>query len=177
MTIYKLDSKVPIIGEGTWIAPSAEIIGNVKIGKYCWIGPGAIIRGDFGTIIIGDETAIEDGVIIHCADMAQIGKRVTIGHGAVIHNTTIKDFAVIGMNSTISDNTIVGQWSIIAEHSLVKKDQTIPDYKIYAGIPATHKADLDHRHKEYMIFGKQLYVDLAAQYIGGFKRIDKNVRL
>ncbi len=174
MTVYRLNGKVPIIGEGTWIAPSAEIIGDVKIGENCWIGPGAIIRGDLGTIIIADETAVEDGVVIHCADMVQIGKRVTIGHGAVIHNATIRDFAVIGMHSTVSDNSVVGMWSIIAEHSLVKKGQIIPDYKIYAGIPATHKADLSRRHREYMISGKQLYVDLAAKYINGFKRIDED---
>ncbi|MCD6570151.1 MAG: gamma carbonic anhydrase family protein [Deltaproteobacteria bacterium] len=176
MAIYEFNNKGPTIGEGTWVAPSAEIIGNVRIGKHCWIGPGAIIRGDFGTIIIADETAVEDGVIIHCVDMVQIGKRVTIGHGAIIHNTTIKDFAVIGMNSTISDNSVVGMWSIIAEHSLVKKDQAIPDYKIYGGSPASYKADLEQRHKEYMMWGQQLYVDLTAQYINSLRRIDEQVR-
>jgi carbonic anhydrase/acetyltransferase-like protein (isoleucine patch superfamily) len=65
MPIYQIKDRKPVIGEGAWIAPTAEIIGDVRIGKNCYVGWGAILRGDYGTIIIGDETAIEEGVIGH----------------------------------------------------------------------------------------------------------------
>ncbi len=114
MPIYKVYDKSPVIGEGSWIAPTAEIIGDVRIGENCYIGFGAILRGDYGTIIIGDGSAVEECACIHARPLGEtkIGKSVTIGHMAMLHNCTIKDFAVIGMNSTISDFSEIGnQWN------------------------------------------------------------------
>lgn len=172
MAIYSFNNTVPVIGAGTWIAPSAYIIGNVLIGEKCWIGPGAVIRGDFGSITIDDESAIEDCVVIHTPTTMTIGKAVTIGHSALVHGRSIGDYAVIGMHSTLSDNTIVGNWSIVAEHSLVKKNQIIPDKKVYAGVPAIEKGDIEQRHREIMLLGKQMYVDLAEKYIATLQEID-----
>ena len=164
MPLYSLDQSTPVIGTGTWIAPSATIIGDVRIGERCWIGPGAIIRGDFGTIVIGDETAIEDGVVIHCAQQAVIGKRVTVGHSAIVHGCTVDDWVVIGMHATICDDAHVGEWSILAEQSLVKKGQSVPGSTIYGGNPAAYIGDIQPRHRDYMVWGKQLYVELTARY-------------
>src|SRR5512137_1569175 len=171
MPFYRINGKSPLIGEGTWIAPSAFILGDVKVGRNCWIGPNAVIRGDFGSIIIGDEAAVEDGAVIHTPAAVTIGKRVTIGHLAMIHNSIIKDYAVIGMNSTLGDNAQVGCWSIVAEHSLVKKNQVVPDYKLYAGCPAVEKGDITEQYQEIMKFGKQMYVELCEQYRTDLKKI------
>lgn len=171
MAIYAYQDKVPQIGTGTWVAENATIIGDVRIGQNCWIGPGAVLRGDFGTIVIGDETAVEDGVVIHTPRTVTIGNRVTIGHLAMVHNLVVKDHAVIGMHATLGDNAQVGSWSIVAEHSLVKKNQIVPDYKLYAGSPAVEKGDITQAYQEVMTLGKQLYVELAAQYHTGLKRI------
>lgn len=171
MSIFEFNGKVPHVGEGTWIASSAEIIGDVRIGKKCWIGPCAVIRGDFGTIFIGDETAVEDAVVIHTPAILTIGQQVTIGHLAMIHNSIIKDYAVIGMHSTLCENVQVGRWSIIAPHSLVKKDQVVPDYKLYAGSPAIEKGDINQIYKDVMQAGKQMYVELAKQYQNTLKKI------
>lgn len=172
MGLYEFNTKKPQVDKSAWIAQSAEIIGDVRIGKRCWIGPNAVIRGDFGSIIIGDDTAIEDGVVIHTPAIVEIGNFVTIGHMAMIHGKLVKDYAVIGMNSTLGDNTIVGSWSIVAEHSLVKKNQVIPDYKLYAGCPAVEKGDTEQRHQEIMLLGKQLYVDLVEKYRETLKKIE-----
>lgn len=172
MPVYELNGKRPVIGEGTWMAPGAYIIGDVRIGKNGWLGPGAILRGDFGSIIIGDETAVEDGVVIHTPGKVIIGNKITIGHLAMIHNSIIKDYAVIGMHSTLSDNAQVGCWSIVAEHSLVKKNQIIPDYKIYAGSPAVEKGEVTETYQEVMQAGKQMYLDLVTQYMNTLKRVD-----
>lgn len=171
MAIFEFNGRAPQVGEGTWISPSAEIIGDVRIGKNCWIGPCAVIRGDFGTIIIGDETAVEDGVVIHTPSIITIGQRVTIGHLATVHGSIIKDYAVIGMNATLGDNAQVGCWSIVAEHSLVKKNQVVPDYKLYAGSPAIEKGDINQTYKHVMQAGKQMYVELVKQYQNTLKKI------
>jgi len=171
MAIFEFKGKTPQVGAGTWIAASSEIIGDVRIGKNCWIGPCSILRGDFGTIVIGDETAIEYGVVIHTPSIVTIGQQVTIGHLAMVHNSIIKDYAVIGMNSTLGDNAQVGCWSIVAEHSLVKKNQVVPDYKLYAGSPAIEKGDINEKYQEVMLAGKQMYVELVKQYLNTLKKI------
>ena len=166
MPIYQIKDRKPVIGEGAWIAPSAEIIGDVRIGKNCYIGWGAILRGDYGTIIIGDESAIEEGVIIHARplDKTEIGIRVTVGHGVMIHNAVIKDYATIGMRATVSDFSEVGEWSLIGEQALVTRKQIIPPGKIYAGVPSKELGDLQEKNKVEWTWAKQLYVDLAKQY-------------
>ncbi|MDY6864088.1 MAG: hypothetical protein SV062_14010 [Thermodesulfobacteriota bacterium] len=97
MAIYSFEGKVPAIHETAFVADSAQIIGNVKIESNCYIGPTAVIRGDYGTINIGEGTAIEEGCIIHARPQGNtiIGKRVTVGHGSMIHNAEIMDYAVI----------------------------------------------------------------------------------
>lgn len=172
MPIYAFDGRNPVVGEGTWVAPSAYIIGNVTIGSRCWIGPGAVIRGDFGSIVIDDDTAVEDLVVIHTPAVITIGKAVTIGHSALLHGRSVGDYAVVGMHSTLADNSVVGSWSIVAEHSLVKKGQVVPDNKIFAGAPAVEKGDISPQHREIMLLGKQLYTDLAARYLSSLERID-----
>lgn len=172
MGIYSYNGHTPEIGEGTWVAETAYIIGNVKMGCRCWVGPGAVVRGDFGQIIIGDESQVEDGVVIHTPTGVLIGKAVTIGHLAVVHGSRVGDYSVIGMHSTLGDKSVVGSWSIVAEHSLVKKNQHVPDNKIYAGVPATEKGDVGEQYREIMLFGKALYVDLAAKYSISLIRID-----
>jgi len=140
MPIYEFEGKRPVIGQGTWIAPSAEIIGAVTIGQNCYIGFGAVIRADFGTITIGDETAVEEGVIIHEAERVSIGNRVIIGHMAMIHDAIIEDCALIGMQSMICDHSRTCEWAMVAEKSLVMKRQVIPSHEIFAGVPAKKSA-------------------------------------
>ena len=166
MAIYQIKERTPVIAGDAWIAPSAEIIGDVHIGKNCYIGWGVILRGDYGTIVIGDESAIEEGVIIHARPLNKtvIGYRVTVGHGAMIHNAVIQDYATIGMRATISDFADVGEWSLVAEHALVTRKQVVPPGKIYAGVPSSEIGDLQEKNKTEWNWAKQLYVDLAKQY-------------
>lgn len=172
MPQYEINGKIPAIGEGTWIAPSAEIIGDVTIGKNCYIGFGAIIRGDFGKIVIGDQSLIEEGVVIHCASQVTVGSRVIVGHKVMLHDTTIHDNALIGMQSMICDFSIINQWSIVAEQSLVLKKQEIPSKRIYGGSPAKEIGLVTDRHVELFDLGILAYSDLREQYLRNFKRVD-----
>lgn len=172
MPIYEINNKKPVVGEGTWVAPSAEIIGDVVIGKDCFIGFGAIIRGDFGKIVIGDGTLVEENVVIHSGSIVEIGSKVTIGHMVMIHDAVIKDRALVGMMSMLCNGATIGEWAIVAEQSLVKTNQTIPANKIYAGSPAREIGDIKDRHRSNLVEGHQAYVDMIAQYHKTFKRID-----
>jgi carbonic anhydrase/acetyltransferase-like protein (isoleucine patch superfamily) len=171
MPLYEFEGKRPTIGQGTWIAPGAQIIGAVTIGRDCYIGFNAVIRADFGVITIGDETAVEEGVIIHEAERVTIGSRVIIGHMAMIHDATIEDCALIGMQSMICDYARICQWAMVAEKSLVMKRQTIPSHEIFAGVPARKIGTVTDRHKERLALGQQLYAGLPKMYAGSFKEI------
>ena len=167
MPIYEIHNKRPVIGEGTWVASSAHIIGDVTIGRNCFVGFGAIIRGDFGVIKIGDETAVEENVVIHTATETEIGSGVIIGHMVMIRDALIGDSSVIGMHSTLCNNCAVGEWSIVGEQSLVLKNQIIPPYTIYGGSPARELGKLEERHRQYIVFGRDVYVKLAKDYAKG----------
>ena len=171
MPVYELDEKRPVIGEGTWIAPSAEIIGDVVIGKDCHIGFGAIIRGDFGQILIGDESVIEDSVVIHCQTRVVIGRGVIVGHMVMLHDTTIRDCCLIGMKSILCDHSEIGEWSIVAEQSRIKKHQVVPNRAIFAGSPAEKIGEVTDKHVNRLKKGQNAYMELTRKYLSDLKKI------
>lgn len=128
MAIYEFEGRKPRLGQGTYVHPSAEVIGDVSVGNNCWIGPGARLRGDYGTIVIGDGASIEDNCVVHArpGEITRIGAHVTVGHAAVIHNATVHDYAVIGMGAIVSDWANVGEWAVVAEGAVVRQGQHIP---------------------------------------------------
>ncbi|PLX40413.1 MAG: gamma carbonic anhydrase family protein [Deltaproteobacteria bacterium] len=165
--LYRFDGKEPAVGSGAFVSETAQVIGDVVIGENSYIGHGAILRGDYGRIEIGPGTAVEEGVIIHAPpkETASIGKSVTIGHGAVIHSATVGDFAVIGMGAILSIRSEVGEWSIVGEGSVVKLRQQIPEGVVAVGNPAKAVRETSEQDKEFWLYGKELYVNLAAKYL------------
>lgn len=165
--LYRFGGKQPIVGKDTYVSDLARVIGDVIIGANCYIGHGAILRGDYGRIEIGDGTAVEEGVIVHAppGETNRIGRRVTIGHGAVIHGKYIGDQAVIGMGSILSIRSEVGESTIIAEGCVVKSRQQIPPKVVAGGNPARIVREITERDVKYWEWGKQLYIDLAKKYL------------
>jgi carbonic anhydrase/acetyltransferase-like protein (isoleucine patch superfamily) len=175
MALYQFEGRKPRVGKGSFVAESALVIGDVRIGTDVYIGHGAILRGDYGTIHIGDGTAIEEGAVVHArpGDRTLFGNQVTVGHGSMIHNAWIKDYAVIGMRATISDYSTVGEWTIIGEMGLVKNNQNVPDGVVAVGIPVEVIGKVDEKQKNFWSYGKKLYVGMAHRYMkpGAFTRI------
>ena len=171
MPVYEIDGKRPRIGAGTWVAPSADIIGDVEIGENCYVGFGAVIRGDFGIIKIGNQSLVEEGVVIHTAERTDIGSKVIIGHLAMVHDATIHDNALIGMKAMICEFATIGKGAIIAEQSLVRKKITIPAGKIVAGSPAKVVGDVGKRHRDRLAVGLKAYLQLIRSYHSSFKQI------
>jgi len=172
--IYTFDGYTPEIGKGTYVSDTAIVIGNVKIGNNCYIGHGAILRGDYGRIEIGSETAVEEGVIIHVPPdlVGKIGNRVTFGHGTIIHSEAIGDWAVIGMGAVVSVGAKIGAGSIVAEGAVVKMNQVIPEKVMVAGNPAKVIREIEDKDIKLWSRGKQLYVDLAGKYLKiGMQRV------
>jgi carbonic anhydrase/acetyltransferase-like protein (isoleucine patch superfamily) len=167
--LYKFDGRKPEIGQGAYVSEEALVIGNVKIGDNCYIGHGAILRGDYGSIHIGPGTAVEEGVIIHAPprEASLIGERVTIGHGAIVHSAKIGDFSVIGMGAVLSIRSEIGANTIIAEGAVVKMRQVISDGVVAGGNPARILRKITKKDTDYWEWGKELYIDLAKKYLAG----------
>ena len=166
MVLYRFEGREPKIGEGTYVSRSAEVIGDVSIGKQCYIGPGAKIRGDYGTILIGDKTSIEENCVLHARpnETCKIGNMVTVGHGAILHNCNVRDYAIIGMGAIVSDYAVVGVWSVVAEGCVVKNKQVIKDEKIVAGVPAKIVGDVSKEYQKLWTSYKNMYAELALKY-------------
>ena len=168
--ISTFEGKTPVIEDGSFVHPSADVIGNVRIGSGCWIGPGARLRGDYGRIVIGDNTSVEDNCVIHARpdDQTTIGDWVTMGHGAIVHNAIVHDWVVLGMGSIVSDWAVVGEWTAVAEGAVVTQRQEIPADSIVVGTPARILAKkIDEAYKAKWREFKKIYVGLAARYQTG----------
>ncbi|MDD6210192.1 MAG: gamma carbonic anhydrase family protein [Bacteroidales bacterium] len=129
----------PEIGENTFLADNASVIGDVVIGHDCSIWFNTVIRGDVNSIRIGNRVNVQDGSVLHTLyqkSTIEIGDDVSIGHNVVIHGATIKDGALIGMNATVLDHVVVGEGAIVAAGSVVLSNTQIEPGSIYAGVPA-----------------------------------------
>jgi carbonic anhydrase/acetyltransferase-like protein (isoleucine patch superfamily) len=150
MIIRPLNGITPKIGKNVFIAENAVIIGDVTIGDNCSIWYNVVIRGDVNSIIIGNNTNIQDGAILHCTyeyTKTIIGDNVTVGHGAIIHGCKIEDNVLIGMGSTIIDNAVVGSYCIVGANSLVLENQILEPGHLYAGSPAKKIKPITDKHK------------------------------
>ena len=134
--ILKFKEFYPNIHTSAWIAPSADLIGNIEIGEDSSIWFGCVIRSDVNEVRIGKNTNIQDLSMIHTDHNTQtiIGDNVTIGHKVMLHGCKIEDNCLIGMSATILDNAVIGEGSIVAMGSVVTKD--VPKYSIVGGNPA-----------------------------------------
>ncbi len=163
---YRFDGKQPAVGNGTYVSETAIVIGDVIIGNDCYIGHGVILRGDYGTIKIGNETVVEEGAVIHAPpqDYCSIGQGVIIGHGAIIHAKLIGDFAGIGMGAVLSIRSEVASGATVAEGTVVKQGQKIPESVVVAGNPAKKIRDVSQKERDFWNYARKLYVDLAHKY-------------
>ncbi len=170
LVVNAFEGKTPVVGEGSYVHPSADVFGDVEIGAGCWIGPGARLRGDYGRIVIGDNTSVEDNCVVHARPNEQttIGNWVTVGHGAIVHNATVHDWAILGMGSIVSDWAVVGEWAVIGEGAVVRQRQDIPAGHIAVGTPARElKKPVTDEFKTQWADFKKVYVDLARRYPTG----------
>lgn len=173
MTIFEFESMSPQIASSSFVHEQATVIGRVSIGEQCFIGAGAVIRGDYGSIEIGDRTSIQENSVIHARDgeKCKIANDVQLGHAAVAHNCEIKDYAVIGLGSRICDYAIIGEWAIIGEGAVVPSKCQIPAGKVAIGVPAKIVRDTSDEDKRIWGYYKNKYAELAFRYKSGLKRI------
>ena len=160
--------KVPKIPPGTYVAPSADVIGDVEIGGESSIWFGVVIRGDVHSIRIGARTSIQDLSMLHVTRLSHpliIGNEVTVGHHVTLHGCTIRDCVLIGMGAIILDGAVVGAGSMIGAGALVTEGMEIPPGMLAFGSPARVKRKLSAEESAFLSQSAQNYVDLAKIYL------------
>ena len=132
------------IAPDAFIAPNAMLMGTVMIGARSSVWFNCVVRGDIAEIVIGEDTNIQDGTIVHCSKdlKTTVGDRVTVGHNCLLHACTAESRAVIGMAASILDGAVVGEGALVAAGSVVREGTRIPPNSFWAGVPAVSKGDV-----------------------------------
>ncbi len=167
--LRRFGDKQPKIGQGTFIAETAVLVGDVVVGERCSIWYGAVLRGDVFHIRIGDETCIQDNAVLHVShgrNATLVGSRVTVGHSVNLHGCVIRDHCIIGMGTIVLDGAEVGEHCIVGAGSLVTPGASIPPGTLALGSPARPKRDLTAEELGWLEVAAQHYVDLARLYLG-----------
>lgn len=172
--IYSFKNMKPKIGEGSWIAPSADVIGDVTCGKDCSIWFGTVVRGDVHYIKIGDRVSIQDLSMVHVTHHKKddrsdghptiIGDDVTIGHRVMLHGCTIEDACLIGMSATILDGAVIGKESIVGADALVTKNKIFPPRSLIMGSPAKVVRELTDAEVKELYASASRYVEFKSHY-------------
>ncbi len=158
---------MPKIHDTAFIAPSASIIGDVKIGKDSNIWYGCVLRGDVNNIKIGERTNIQDGTVIHVTTDFQgtyIGDDVTVGHNAIIHACTLEDLSFVGMGACVMDGAVVESNAMLAAGALLTPNKSIPSGELWAGSPAKYMRDLTEKELDYIKWSAPHYVELGREH-------------
>ncbi len=166
-TIVELDGIAPTIGRDVFLAPTAVLVGDVRIGDRASVWFGAVLRGDLSHIEIGAETSIQDGAVVHCdrAHPTIVGARATIGHNALLEGCVIEDGALVGMGAIVLHAAFVGAGAIVAAGAVVPDRGRVAAGMLAAGVPAVEKRRLDGPTADYPAHAAGEYQDLRARYL------------
>jgi carbonic anhydrase/acetyltransferase-like protein (isoleucine patch superfamily) len=173
MAIYELDGKAPQLGEGAWVAQSAEVIGQVELGANASVWCGAVLRGDCEAIRIGRNSNIQDLAVLH-ADFGVpliLGDNVSVGHQAMLHGCTIGDGALIGIQAVVLNGARIGKNCIVGAGSIVTENKEFPDNSLIIGSPARVVRTLDEAGIAMMAHIVEHYVANARVFARSLKKI------
>jgi phenylacetic acid degradation protein len=169
--VYQFKNFIPVIHESSFIHPQAAVTGNVIIGKHCYIGPGAALRGDWGQIILEDGCNVQENCTIHMFPGVTVVLKegAHIGHGAVIHGATIGKNCLIGINAVIMDNVVLGDECIVGALSFIKADEHFDKRSLIVGNPAKKIKEVADEMMAWKTEGTKLYQQLPKDMLEHFK--------
>ena len=173
MSIYQLDSIAPRVDPTAWVADSAQVMGNVTLAADSNIWFGVVIRGDNEPITIGEGSNIQDGSVLH-SDLGKpltVGKRVTVGHGVMLHGCTVGDESLIGIGAVVLNDAVIGKNCLVGAGSLVTEGKAFPDGSMIVGSPARVVRQLTPEQMDGLRQSAQHYIDNARRFQNGLKKL------
>jgi carbonic anhydrase/acetyltransferase-like protein (isoleucine patch superfamily) len=152
----------PIIDPTAFVHAAATLIGKITIGAESSVWPGVVMRGDDGNIVVGTQSSIQDGTVVHLTDQLSntiVGNRVTVGHNVILHGCIVEDEVIVGMGSILLDNARIGKGSILGAGSLVPMNKTVPSGVLAFGNPFKVVRELTDKDRQWIEFSWRSYVD------------------
>jgi phenylacetic acid degradation protein len=173
MGFYEFEGKQPTVREGAFVHPEATVIGGVTIEEGCYIGAGAVLRADWGDIVIGAGSNIQENCVLHVRpdEVMVIGPSCHIGHGAIVHATSLGYHVVVGMRAVIHDGVVIGDEALIGAACVVLSNVEIPSGKVVVGVPGRIVGEVSEEQKAEWAWGLDLYQALPARCLKSMRRL------
>lgn len=173
MPLYEYAGKRPQLGFDAWVAPSAELIGEVMLGHEASVWFGAVIRADNTAITIGDRSNVQEGAVLHsdAGIPCTIGKDVTVGHQAMLHGCTIEDEALIGIQAIILNHAVIPSGCIVGAGAVVTERKTFAPNSLIVGAPAKAIRTLDENTRGMLRLQAAHYVERARGFAAGLRQV------
>lgn len=173
MPLYEFEGKKPTVHADAWVAPTATLIGDVTVEKDASIWYGAVLRADFGRIVVGEGANIQDNSVVHVNDgVCDIGKNVTVGHLCLVHDCTVGEQALIGNGATVLDKATIGSRSMVAAGAVVTPGADVPAESVAMGAPAKKIVPLEGNAKLFVDHNAAVYQDMARRHRAGIEEIE-----
>jgi len=173
MPLYEFEGKRPSIDSKAFVHPEAVLIGDVVVEADCYVGAGAVLRGDIGSIRVGKGSNVQENCVLHAFPdkTTTLHPNAHIGHGAILHGCEICSNVLVGMRAIIADGVKINSFSFVGAGSFVPFDQEIPSHSLVVGSPAKIIQKVGPEHLERIRSGLAIYQDLARRHLKSFKKI------
>ena len=174
MAIYQFLNFIPVVHETAFVHPQANVTGDVVIGPKCYVGPGAVLRGDWGRIVLEEGVNVQENCTVHMfpGTETRLKKMAHVGHGAIIHGGTLEENVLIGMNAVVMDHCTVGAGSIVGALAFVPQNTVVPERSIFVGNPGRVVKQVSDEMLAWKTEGTELYMELAQQCIDTVKEVE-----
>jgi len=171
---YSIEGVVPVIDPSAFVHPEAVLIGDVIVGPDCYVGPCAVLRGDFGRIVLERGSNLQDTCVVHGfpAHDTVVEENGHIGHGAVLHSCIVRRNALVGMNAVVMDDAEIGEAAILAACAFVPAGKKIPARSLAAGMPAKVIRELSDQEVAWKLEGTRTYHDLTRRSLASMKKVE-----
>ncbi len=176
MPFFAFEDKMPSVDHNAFIHPQSVIIGDVKIGTRCYIGAGAVLRGDLGSIFIGDGSNVQENCVLHSFpnETLVLHRETHVGHGSILHGCEVCSFVQIGMGSIIMDEVKIGSYCLIGAGTVIPSGEKIPERSVVMGSPSKVIKRTSEEQLIQMEKGRIAYQELAKRYLKSLRAINCN---
>jgi carbonic anhydrase/acetyltransferase-like protein (isoleucine patch superfamily) len=173
MPLFAFEGRMPVVSPSAWIAPTATLVGDVVVEDEASVWYGAVLRADFGPIVIRRGANVQDGSVLHggADPVTEVGAGATIGHLCVVHGAVIGAEALVGNGATVLDGAVIGRRALVAAGCTVPPGMTIPDGMLAVGVPARITGAVAGSAKQWVDTNPEIYRELARRHAAGVTQI------